>query len=44
VAAEYLVEQPADSTVTISDLSKHVTVRENDCTVKKFSSKQRERV
>lgn len=43
-AVEYLADQPADETVTISDLSEHVAARENDCTVMELSSKQRERV
>ena len=43
-AIEYLADQPADSTVTVSDLAEEVVTRENDCTVQKLSSKQRERV
>lgn len=43
-AIEYLADQPANSTITISDLSEHVAARENNCTVGELSSKQRERV
>lgn len=43
-AIEYLADQPADSTVTVSDLAEFVAARENDCTVEELSSKQRERV
>jgi len=43
-AVEYLADQSADSTVTVSDLAEFVAARENDCTVEELSSKQRERV
>lgn len=43
-AVEYLPNQPADTTVTISDLAEHVAARENDCTVTELSSRPRERV
>jgi hypothetical protein len=44
LAIEFLADQPTDEKVTISDLSEHVAARENDCTVRELSSKQRERV
>lgn len=43
-AVQYLAEQPPDATVTISDLSEHVSAREYECTVTELTSKQRERV
>lgn len=43
-AIEYLADQSPDDVVTVSDLAEAVAAKENDCTVKELTSKQRERV